>query len=401
MWLLLHCFAGATPPSTWALRNVSLLDPSAGRYTQVRLAPDGNATMIWNAVGATAGLRLSRCLDDSCLAWSPPATISGVDTNPRFMRMELLAAQPIVVFAAADGRELHAVRCADAACAALGARAALARTEKVRYNDVRLLHNELLVAVSLSNITHPGVELYLLRVNADDLSVRDRSLVARSDVPFGINESTSFPTGGLEAPCLLVGDDGAADVAYWDVVGRRLALVWDAGSPNATTATVAAASSPRSNPGAWVRGVRVGGTLMLAYFDLPAAELRLVRCERATRRCDAPRLLDGAVAQGDYTDYGAGAFPEMRVGPDGNPVLVYFSTAAVTGAGELRAAFCADARCESVGVRTLATGRAGFGRDASVAFASAGGELAMMVTLLDRGLGNASDATARLAVLTP
>ena len=140
---------------------------------------------------------------------------------------------------------------------------------------------------------------------------------------------------------------------------------------------------------------------MLAYFDLPAAELRLVRCERATRRCDAPRLLDGAVARGDYTDYGAGAFPEMRVGPDGNPVLVYFSTAAVTGAGELRAAFCADARCESVVVRTLATGRAGFGRDASVAFASAGGELAMMVTLLDRGLGNASDAAARLAVLTP
>ena len=73
----------------------------------------------------------------------------------------------------------------------------------------------------------------------------------------------------------------------------------------------------------------------------------------------------------------------------------------MTGAGELRAAFCADARCESVGVRTLATGRAGFGRDASVAFASAGGELAMMVTLLDRGLGNASDAAARLAVLTP
>ena len=178
MWLLLHCFAGATPPSTWALRNVSLLDPSAGRYTQVRLAPDGNATMIWNAVGATAGLRLSRCLDDSCRASSPPATISGVDTNPRFMRMEL-AAQPIVVFAAADGRELHAVRCADAACAALGATAVLARTEKVRYNDVRLLHNELLVAVSLSNISHPGVELYLLRVNADDLSVRDRSLVAR------------------------------------------------------------------------------------------------------------------------------------------------------------------------------------------------------------------------------
>ena len=41
MWLLQHFFAGATPPSTWALRNVSLLDPSAGRYTQVRLAPDG------------------------------------------------------------------------------------------------------------------------------------------------------------------------------------------------------------------------------------------------------------------------------------------------------------------------------------------------------------------------
>ena len=300
--------------------------------------------------------------------------------------MELLAAQPIVVFAAADGRELHAVRCADAACAALGARAALARTEKVRYNDVRLLHNELLVAVSLSNISHPGVELYLLRVNADDLSVRDRSLVARSDVPFGINESTSFPTGGLEAPCLLVGDDGAADVAYWDVVQARLALVWDAVSPNATTVTVAAASSPRSNPGAWVRGVRVGGTLMLAYL-VTRRRLRLVRCERATRTCDAPRLLDGAVARGDYTDYGAGAFPEMRVGPGGNPVLVYFSTAAVTGAGELRAAFCADAHYESVVVRTLATGRAtGFGRDASVAFASAGGELAMMVTLLDRGL---------------
>ena len=75
--------------------------------------------------------------------------------------------------------------------------------------------------------------------------------------------------------------------------------------------------------------------------------------------------------------------------------------------GLARIAFNADGRrrrrnfCESVVVRTLATGRAGFGRDASVAFASAGGELAMMVTLLDRGLGNASDAAARLAVLTP
>ena len=86
-------------------------------------------------------------------------------------------------------------------------------------------------------------------------------------------------------------------------------------------------------------------------------------------------------------------------------MLVYFSeTSATPPAGELRAVFCADANCSSWGVRALAHGASGFGRDASLAFAApaAGAPPAMLVSFLDLQGQDSPDAmVTRLAVLGP
>ena len=58
----------------WTLRgNLTTLDgPGSGRYTQIRIAEDGLATIVWNGM---PGLRLSRCTDILCTAATKPITI--------------------------------------------------------------------------------------------------------------------------------------------------------------------------------------------------------------------------------------------------------------------------------------------------------------------------------------
>ena len=66
--------------------------------------------------------------------------------------------------------------------------------------------------------------------------------------------------------------------------------------------------------------------------------------------------------------------------------------------GELRLLSCSDANCSAPQVSTGARGAAGFGRDASVAFAPG----ALLVTLLDLlGADSPSRMAARLAVFRP
>jgi len=142
--------------------------------------------------------------------------------------------------------------------------------------------------------------------------------------------------------------------------------------------------------------------LLLAYWDLGLGQLRAVRCERQPARCSAPTLLDRG-GRHDLSDFGAGAFPDLRAPPQGlggaaggGAVLAYFVEG--DSGGELRLLSCPDANCTVPRVSTGARGAAGFGRDASVAFAPG----ALLVTLLDlQGADSPLRMAARLAVFRP
>ena len=157
----------------------------------------------------------------------------------------------------------------------------------------------------------------------------------------------------------------------------------------------------RISPGR--RGIALhGGALLLAYWDLGLGQLRAVRCERQPARCSAPTLLDRG-GRRDLSDFGAGAFPDLRAPPQGlggaaggGAVLAYFVEG--DSGGELRLLSCPDANCTAPRVSTGARGGAGFGRDASVAFAPG----ALLVTLLDlQGTDSPLRMAARLAVFRP
>ena len=173
-------------------------------------------------------------------------------------------------------------------------------------------------------------------------------------------------------------------------------------SSTAASSSSTPPSSP-SSPGAWVRGIALdGGALLLAYWDLGLGQLRAVRCERQPARCSAPTLLDRG-GRRDLSDFGAGAFPDLRAPPQGlggaaggGAVLAYFVEG--DSGGELRLLSCPDANCTAPHVSTGARGGAGFGRDASVAFAPG----ALLVTLLDlQGADSPLRMAARLAVFRP
>ena len=178
-----------------------------------------------------------------------------------------------------------------------------------------------------------------------------------------------------------------------------------ASSTAASTAASSSSTPPSSpsSPGAWVRGIALdGGALLLAYWDLGLGQLRAVRCERQPARCSAPTLLDRG-GRRDLSDFGAGAFPDLRAPPQGlggaaggGAVLAYFVEG--DSGGELRLLSCPDANCTAPHVSTGARGGAGFGRDASVAFAPG----ALLVTLLDlQGADSPLRMAARLAVFRP
>ena len=53
--------------------NLTTLDgPGSGRYTQIRVAEDGFATIVWNGV---SGLRLCRCTDVFCTSTTKPINV--------------------------------------------------------------------------------------------------------------------------------------------------------------------------------------------------------------------------------------------------------------------------------------------------------------------------------------
>ena len=93
---------------------------------------------------------------------------------------------------------------------------------------------------------------------------------------------------------------------------------------------------------------------------------------------------------------GGGSVGGAVGGAAGGAVLAYFVEG--DSGGELRLLSCADANCTAPHVSTGARGAAGFGRDASVAFAPG----ALLVTLLDlQGADSPLRMAARLAVFRP
>ena len=451
--------------ATWPLISVESLDPvPGGRYTQIRNMPKQAAVVLWNSNGngsAPPGLRLAHCITPDCRIWAAPRTVAGIDPNPRYVRMELLTAPdglgtPLLALGASNSSALHLVRCHDALCGTRGGHGGLSTLtlasswHKVRHPDLLLQHRDtnistatsVLVAATLCSTT--GCELRLFGCSltlppVETTSTCDDGAVIARSAPFVVDEKTKLPTGGLEDPSLAeydlpnasagsVGGEGGRGVAlaYWHVEARILLLTLDAARPERRhTITVANGSSSAnfsSSPGAWVRLAQGGAAqLLVFYFDLPRGALHLARCAPAARACGAPALLDGGVGRGDVSDYGAGGFPELSWPPPSyrsaglaaGPTLIYFSDAAARNAGrggaaavvgELRAIFCKDATCSAWTRRVLARGAAGFGRDASLAYAERGPQQrpALMVSFLDlQGEDTPDGMVARLALFEP
>ena len=397
----------------WALQALRLLDFPAGRYTQIRTSPvDGLPTIVWNG----AGLRFSRCLDEACGSWTLPVTLPSTDPDPRFVRMEFARGLPVMTYGAVNDTELHLTRCEDQACSKLQT-LVVARAQKVRHPGLSVIEEsgKVIVAAELSNSTQKpiGCTLSVLEISLDPLALLRTTVVDHSTTPY--IHTGVLPTGGFEMPCLIPAGGGTrVHLAYWKVESRELVLVFDVltggsggsgGGGNASTAVVVdVGHNASSSPGAWTRGLAVDGTsLLLTWWDLGTGVLKLTRCQAAPpRRCAPPEALDHG-GQLDLSDFGAGAFPDFRAPPPGaagnaGPVLAYFSEANASGwraaAGELRLLTCPDANCTHPAVVTAASGRAGFGRDAAIAFTRG----AMLITFLDlQGKDSPTEMAARIA----
>ena len=375
----------------WTLQSLRLFDSPAGRYTQIRTSPlDGRPTMVWNGL---TGLRFSRCVDAACTNWTQPITLP-VDPNPRFVRMEFAEGLPVIAYGAVNDTELHVTRCADQDCSRVQTRA-IARSDKVRHPGLAVANGEVLIAAELYNSSqYPiGCSLSVLRVAPATLNVLGSKLFDSSMTPY--IHAGALPVGGFEMPCLI---DGGRHLAYWRAESRELVLVFDA----LTNATFLVVDSNRTasgaNPGAWVRGIAAdnGSVVLLSYWDLTSGWLKLVRCDVSAFRCAAPESLE-LDGQLDLSDFGAGAFPEWRHPPSGQggPVLAFFSE--TLDAGELKLLACANPACSERELVTAASGKRGFGRDASIAFTPGW----MFVTFLDlQGEDSVKRMVARIASFT-
>ena len=428
----------ATDGQSWHLQSVRALDAPAGRYTQTRVAAsDGNATLVWNGNAPRAGLRLTRCLDPACARFAPPVTLAHADPNPRFVRMELGGAGaaagslPRIVFAGENDTKLFFLRCANADCSDASSTSAkeLAAADRVRYfdllvddgNDARGGCGADAFAVALSfdkegDGVGEGSWLNVVYGYPGDPGCPGGEVceIAHSPQPFTIDPKTNLPSAGLDNPVLARTASNGLTLAFWDIGARALRLVFtppgvpcgdgEAGGGARTVVTVASnATGGFTNPGAWTRMVAVNGGahLIIAFFDLPAGTLYVAACDAERHTCETPRAVDTAAGHRDFTDYGAGAFPDLRIAPDGNPLLVYFSEAGGgddgTAAGQLKAMVCADPLCAAFRVEVLASGAPGYGRDCSVAFDAAGER--MLVSFLDlQGKDTPGAMVARLGV---
>ena len=213
----------ALPP--WSpVRAPRIADRGAGRYTQARSGADGNVTLCWNAaVEPEAGLRLARCGGSSCEGWShPPTLVSGADGDPRFIRMRMAhrSSRPVLCHTSSGGRALSLGICLDAVCSQFKA-VELERAVKVRHCDLESSGREgTRVAAALSD--EAGSRLVLLRVDLPTGSVAAKTVLATAADPFTVNETTRRPERGIEGPVLA-----DRSLAYWDISGRRLRLVFD------------------------------------------------------------------------------------------------------------------------------------------------------------------------------
>jgi hypothetical protein len=285
-----------------------------------------------------------------------------------------------------------------------------------------------------------------------------RTTVATAAAAFGVNTTSGLPTGGLEMPSVVnrAPEQWAPDLAYWDVAQRRLILVQDVLGLVAAPRKLIVASGPSgggspgqqpsSSPGCWPRLAPMGGGgLVLAFFDLEQGALLATTCSVGQAvpdlACTAPTKID-SVGHRDVSDFGAGAFPSFgsrlqnsdsgaAAGRRGQVVnsLVYFSQEGAPQradcAGFAPAADCtgslkiaefssaspssssgnATAAISTATIHTLATGKAGFGRDASVAFqqltqtGGSGSALTAMVSFLDlEGQDELQTMRARLGI---
>ena len=419
-----------SPMGSWPMLQLGPLESPqfpvpGGRYTQIRSTPK-NAVVLWNANGGKwgrPGLRLTHCLTPDCRLVEQPHTVTALDSNPRFIRMELLAAAdglglPLLTFGAVNSTELHFVRCSDASCGSLQWLRVMGSAHKVRHPDLLVPRNASRPAyIAATFCSSTACEL---RIVACNLTTGANVSVTPIDhsAPFAIDHETKLPTGGLENPSLAELDDGSVALAYWHVEARALKLIFDA-TNNALRKSITVANASGaigSSPGAWCRIVASDGLrVVLFFFDLPRRELRRAVCAKKTGRCESA-LVDGDVSLGDVSDFGAGGFPDLRLPPAqfrqrgfaAGPTYVYFSDRATASAnatvGELRGVFCNTSSCGGAKGWTrhvLASGAAGFGRDASMAFVLQGAlqAPAMLVSFLDlQGEDTPEGMVAKLAV---
>ena len=230
-----------TSSGGWKLDNLLQLDASAGRYTQTRVAADGRATIVLNGDGkANSGLRIARCADASCSSTTSAVTVPDTDPNPRYIRLELdQGSLPVLVYCAKGNTEVHLTRCKDPLCHG-SSTTVLATAKRTRHCDLRLVAG---AAVVITELSGDGTELRAITTERNGTVSQNRTiatsttpydcLLPKSDMctrMYGYNqtcEDCNLPTGGLEDPTLISGatDGDPMSVAYWDVVARELRIV--------------------------------------------------------------------------------------------------------------------------------------------------------------------------------
>ena len=300
--------------------------------------------------------------------------------------------------------------------------AVLVTSAKMRHCDLLVLGDGSIVVTFGTSDPSTAEASKLLVFHAFSATNWTTVTVARSPIPFGVNETSGMPTGGLGMPALIDGVMSprqppplvpSVHVAYWDVIGKRLILLANVLSKTPSTVVVAEgyqrnSSDAASNPGAWVQMARRPDSSIfdVVFFDLTEGAMMGATCNdeitstndvtrrtdtgtvtgssssssssttSSTTSCTVPAKLD-AVGHRDISDFGAGAFPSFRAG-EGFARMVYFSQEAEeTGApqggrwgstvevGSLKLLECAASACTGDDVSTLSKGKAGFGRDAS------------------------------------
>lgn len=408
--------------TNWQLRGLSTLDGlGSGRYTQIRVGSDGLATIVWNGNNT---LRLARCTDSICDSVTKPISplnASGLHIiNPRFIRMELSGVNPVLVFSTANDTEAHVMTCNDPFCTDAET-TVLVKAREVRHCDMVMMSEKDLLPVitfGLSGYLHHGSVLIVFYAEAQvfhqvTTQVWKNVIVATSATPFGVNETSGMPTGGLEMPSMVAvrsnvnGGRSSVHLVYWDVTQQQTVLVLHMFDPHPRRVALKAC--------AWPRIVHLtgdgnddsdsdDGVIVVACFDLERDDLISTTCTDAGL-CGEVTKWDN-VGRGDITDFGAGAFPAFgtRHGDTTRASLVYFSQQGDVGYLKIlefdwRQITNNSKSNNGSSVSVLSSGRSGFGRDASLAFVPGSAGNIIFVSFLDLdGNDELGSMRARLGV---